>query len=98
MTDQSNVAPFPQTSAQRQPDAFIDIILVVAIIVWVTMIILVLAFVKIPDKNMPLFAALASGGILGTLGTLIGYRWGTSKSSESKSVALNTIATKAANG
>ena len=78
-----------------RPDSFVDVLLASAIVVWVTIILFILAFVSIPDKNMPIFAALASGGVLGTLGTLIGYRWGNSRGSDQKTDTLSAIATKA---
>ena len=82
------------TPARR--DGYIDILLATALVIWVTMIMLILAFVTIPDKNMPIFAALASGGVLGTLGTLVGFRWGNAISSEKKTDTISAIANKAA--
>lgn len=89
MADQPTVTPM-------RPDSYVDVLLASAIVVWVSGIILVLSFVTIPKDNMPLFAALASGGVLGTLGTLIGYRWGGSKASDQKTDTISAIAVKAA--
>lgn len=43
-----------------------------------------LAFVPIPDKNVQLFTALASGVVGAGVATIINNRWGTSRSSERK--------------
>ena len=84
-------APVP---TPMRPDTPIDLLLAVALVLWVTMIIIILAFVAIPDKNMPVFAALASGGVLGTLGILVGYRWGNSRGSDQKTDTISAIAAK----
>ena len=89
MADQAQASP-------PHKDSFIDIVLVLALVTWVTGGGLILAFVSIPDKNMPIFAAMFSGGVLGTLGTLVGYRWGNAISSEKKTDTLSSLAVKAA--
>lgn len=51
-------------------------------------ILFILAFVTIPDKNMTLFTSLASGVIGSGVGTFIGFRWGSSKSSQAKDATI----------
>lgn len=38
----------------------------------------VLAFVSIPDKNLPIFASLLTGLISSVIGAYAGFRWGSS--------------------
>ncbi len=37
-----------------------------------------LAFVNIPDKNLPIFAALLTGLVGSVIGAYAGFRWGSS--------------------
>ncbi len=47
-----------------------------ALLVGLFAVLLILAFVQIPEKNMTLFASLASGVVGAGIGTYIGFRWG----------------------
>lgn len=51
-----------------------------------------LAFVKIPDDNVQLFTALASGVLGSGAGTFIGFKWGSSKSSQAKDATIASLA------
>ena len=88
----STVTPAPA------PPTFLDIVLVVALLVWVTMILIILGFVTIPKDNITLFGSIATGGIVALLTTIVTNRFGSSKSSEAKSDVIATIATNATNG
>lgn len=52
----------------------------------------ILAFVAIPKENQQLFTALASGVIGSGVGTFIGFRWGSSKSSQAKDATIASLA------
>jgi hypothetical protein len=78
-----------------KPAEFIDTFLAIAIVVLLFAIVLILAFQPIPEKNMTLFASLGSGVIGAGFGTLIGYRWSSSKGSAAKDDTIAAIAKKA---
>lgn len=56
-----------------------------------------LVFETIPDKNMPLFAALSSGVLGSGLGAYVGYRWGSSKGSAAKDETITQLTQKVPN-
>lgn len=43
---------------------------------------LALVYVRIPEPNLPIFAALVSGSVGGVLGLYAGARWGNKKTDE----------------
>jgi uncharacterized membrane protein len=57
----------------------LDAILVTACLVELGFVLGALAFVKIPQENLPILAGLASGVIGTTLGAYAGARWGNNK-------------------
>ena len=57
----------------------LDAILVTACLVELAFVFWVLAFINIPQSNLPILSALASGAICGTLGAYAGARWGNNK-------------------
>lgn len=78
-----------------RPVEMIDYILVVSGVVTLPAIILILAFVPIPDKNLPLFASAVSFVLGVLLGTIINNRFGASKGGGQTTDALSAIALKA---
>lgn len=48
----------------------------------------VLAFHEIPEKNMTLFASLASGVVGAGVGTYIGFVWGSAKRADGSAVQV----------
>lgn len=87
-----------QSLTNREPADAIDFMFLGAIIFWVSGAGLILAFVNIPDKNLPIFASLVSGGIVGTLGLYAGYRYGSSRGSAAKDGVISDMKGSADNG
>lgn len=54
-----------------------------------------LAFVSIPDKNLPILSAFAAALITGPIGVYTGFRWGSSKTSQQKDETIATMAKSA---
>ena len=52
----------------------------------------VLAFVTIPQGNLPIFVAIVSNGIVAPIAVWTGFRWGSSKSSQAKDQTIATLA------
>lgn len=63
-----------------------------ALLLLLTAILGVLAFHAIPPANAQLFTALSSGVVGAGVGTWIGFRWGSSKSSQAKDATIATLA------
>lgn len=62
----------------------LDAVVILGLFALLSAILGVLAFIAIPDKNVQLFTALASGVVGAGVATIINNRWGTSRSSERK--------------
>lgn len=66
----------------------LDVAVVLALLGMVTLILLALVFVPIPDKNQTLFTSISTALVTGGLGSYFGYRWGSSKGSASKDATI----------
>lgn len=75
-------------------DNRLDTAVILALLVILAGVLLVLAFVPVPDKNMTLFAALASGVVGAGVGSWVGFRWGSSTSSQAKDATIASLTTK----
>lgn len=58
----------------------------------------ILAFVTIPDKNLPIFSAFGAALITGPIGAYVGFRWGSSKGSQDKDATIATMAASTGDG
>jgi hypothetical protein len=76
----------------QQQTQFIDILFVSALIVFVLMDTIILAFVRIDQTMLPIFASFVSASVLTPLAAWCGFRYGSSIGSKNKDEALTSIA------
>ena len=79
-------------AAPRSATNRLDAVLVILALIILGGAMLVLAFVHVPQENLPILASLASG-ILGTvIGSYVGFRWGASDASKRPPAAPQAVA------
>jgi uncharacterized membrane protein YeaQ/YmgE (transglycosylase-associated protein family) len=79
---------------QPKTDSSFEAAVVFSLIFLLAMILGVLAFVPIPDKNQTLFTSLASGVVGAGVGAFLNFRWGSSASSKAKDDTISKMAGK----
>lgn len=55
-------------------------------------ILVMLAYVKVPNENLPIFASLATAFVATPLAAYFGYKYGSSQSSKTKDATIATMA------
>lgn len=81
-------------AAPAPPESKLDSAIILLLIFLAFVVVMLLAFVAIPDKNLPILSAFASAAVTGPLGIYFGFRWGSSKTSQDKDATIATMAAK----
>lgn len=76
----------------------LDAIVVIASLVIMAFVMWALAFLTIPQANLPILAALASGTFGAALGAYVGARWGNKKPTTEAEGGLTASVTAPAGG